>query len=78
MEENRRLNGGQVHNFMIFRTDNCVKNYFYSSMKKSIRRLSLIIRLSHLKNVKSLKPSDICIILDAFDTKFRGKITNWS
>lgn len=47
-------------------------------MKKSIRRLSLIIRLSHLKNVKSLKLTDICIILDAFDAKFRHKITNWS
>jgi|688.fasta_scaffold125944_1 hypothetical protein len=27
----------------IYRTDNCVKNHFYSNLRKSLRKLNLII-----------------------------------
>lgn len=54
-----------------FRTDNCVKNHFYSKLRKLLRRLNKIIQF-YLK--KQFRPIDISVmykIVEAAEERFK-------
>lgn len=38
--------------YNMYRTDNCVKNHFYSKMRKAIRKLNKIIYQYYKKEIK--------------------------
>lgn len=39
----------------LLRTDNCVKNHFYSKMRKAIRKLNKVIHIHFKKEIKEIK-----------------------
>ena len=53
------------------RTDNCVKNHFYSKMRKAIRKLNKIIYQYFKKEMKEIKLSVLYKIVEASDEKFK-------
>ena len=61
---------------MVGRTDNCVKNHFYSTLRRSFRRLNRFVsECSKLKNgLKELKPVMLSKLVAAAEDKFDNKL----
>lgn len=53
------------------RSDNCVKNHFYSKMRKGVRKLNRIISEEFKKDFKEIKLKVIYKILEQTDKKFK-------
>jgi len=54
------------------RTDNCVKNHFYSRMRKAIRKLNKTIHQHFKKEYKEIKMPVLYKIVEATDEKFKS------
>lgn len=61
--------------YILFRTDNCVKNHFYSKMRKAIRKLGKVIQIHFRKQVKEIKLNVLYKIVEATDEKFKTNPT---
>ena len=57
------------------RTDNCVKNHFYSKMRKAIRKLNKVIHQYFRKELKEIKFTVLYKIVEATDEKFKNNPT---
>ena len=55
-----------------FRTDNCVKNHFYSRMRKAIRKLNKTIHHNFKKDYREIKMPVLYKIVEATDEKFKS------
>lgn len=55
-----------------FRTDNCVKNHFYSKLRKSIRKLNKAIHDYFKKEFKEIKITILYKLIEAADEKFKN------
>jgi hypothetical protein len=53
------------------RTDNCVKNHFFSKLRKSVRKLNKVIHEHFKKTYKEIRLSIINKIIEATDEKFK-------
>lgn len=67
---NSSEDGGQVKT-IIYRTDNCVKNHFYSKLRKSIRKLNKVISKKLKKQAKEIRPTVLYKIIEATDEHFK-------
>ena len=57
MDTDRETFVGKVYSFL-FRTDNSIKNYFYSTLRKALRRVNKILGSKNSTTVvKAIKPS---------------------
>ena len=57
--------------FLWSRTDNIVKNHFYSKLRKSVRRLNKIIQKNFKKEFKELNIKMIYKIIEGFEEQFK-------
>ena len=55
-----------------YRTDNCVKNHFYSKLRKAIRKLNKVIHDHFKKEFKEIKITILYKIIEAADEKFKS------
>ncbi len=55
------------------RTDNIVKNHFYSKLRKSMRKLNKIISKNFKREFKELKIGVIYKIVEGFEEQFKEK-----
>ena len=60
------------------RTDNNIKNYFYSSLRKALRQANAYVaahkREQRYRNVKEFKPQTLSKILAVAESKYEQKI----
>lgn len=56
----------------LFRTDNCVKNHFYSKLRKAVRRLNKIINDSFPTQFKFIRESVLSKIIKTSESKFKN------
>ena len=56
----------------LFRTDNCVKNHFYSKMRKALRKLNKVIHQYFKKEFREIKMNVLYKIVEATDEKFKN------
>ena len=54
------------------RTDNCVKNHFYSKLRKAIRKLNKAIHDFFKKEFKEIKITILYKLIEAADEKFKN------
>ena len=54
------------------RTDNCVKNHFYSKLRKSIRKLNKTIHDFFKREFKEIKITILYKLIEAADEKFKN------
>lgn len=60
---------------LLFRTDNSVKNHFYSRMRKAIRKLNKTMYQNFKKDYKEIKMPVLYKIVEATDEKFKNNAT---
>jgi hypothetical protein len=58
-----RLGGG--------RTDNSVKNHYYSKLRKSLRKLNKVIHTKHKKQFREIQTKVLYKIIEASEEKFK-------
>lgn len=58
---------GREVNVISYRTDNCVKNHFYSNLRKAIRKLNKTIADNFKPHIKELRPIVLYKIIEATD-----------
>lgn len=56
---------------IIFRSDNCVKNHFYSKLRKAIRKLNRIGQETQGEEYKEINNQTLYKILEAAESKFK-------
>lgn len=56
-----------------FRSDNAVKNHFYSRLRKSLRRLNRIICEKYKRESKEIKPQVLYKIIEAAEEAFKSE-----
>lgn len=66
-----RINCPEGKYFALLRTDNCVKNHFYSKLRKAVRKINKIIYKSLKKEFKEIKTTTLYKIIEGMDAKFR-------
>lgn len=54
-----------------FRTDNTVKNHFYSRLRKSLRRLNKVISEKYKKSMREIRPQVLYKIIEASEEAFK-------
>jgi uncharacterized protein with NRDE domain len=54
-----------------YRTDNSVKNHFFSKLRKSLRRLNKIINEEFKREIREIQTKVLYKILEACDEKFK-------
>ena len=59
-------------NKKLSRTDNCVKNHFYSKLRKAIRKLNKTIHDHFRREFKEIKITILYKIIEAADEKFKN------
>ena len=64
----------KISNRLKGRTDNCVKNHFYSTLRKSFRKLNRYIQDSKPEGLKELKAVALTKVLAAAEDKFDKKL----
>jgi hypothetical protein len=57
--------------YYIFRTDNCVKNHFYSKLRKILRKLNNIIYYHFRKQYREININIVYKIVEATEEKFK-------
>lgn len=66
MDINRSTFGGKVNSYL-FRTDNAVKNQFYSTLRKGLRRICKILGTRNsTTRIKKIKPSALSSLISNF------------
>lgn len=60
---------GKSRNY--WRTDNCVKNHFYSNLRKAIRKLNKAISDNFRSEIKEIRPIVLYKIIEATDEHFK-------
>ncbi len=53
------------------RTDNGIKNHFYSKMRKAVRRINKIISENYKKEYKEIKTSLLYKLIETSESKFK-------
>jgi hypothetical protein len=53
------------------RTDNCVKNHFYSKLRKALKKLNRVVKRSLKKELKEVKPNVLYRIVEVVEEKFK-------
>lgn len=53
------------------RTDNCVKNHFYSKLRKSLRKINKKIHKHLKREYKDIKTSTLYRIIETMENKYR-------
>lgn len=53
------------------RTDNCVKNHFYSNFRKALRKLNKVISENFKAQIKEIRPIVLYKIIEATDEHFK-------
>jgi hypothetical protein len=56
---------------LIYRADNCVKNHFYSKLRKAARKLNKIIEEYFASQFAELKSSTLSEIIEITESKFK-------
>ena len=56
----------------LLRSDNCVKNHFYSKLRKSVRRLNKLIHDFFPEEFKLIKESVLSKIIKTVESKFKS------
>jgi len=60
------------------RTDNNIKNYFYSTLRKALRKVNTYVqfhkRETHYRNIKEFKQQTLSKILSVAEKKYENKI----
>lgn len=54
------------------RSDNCVKNHFYSKLRKSVRKLNKLINDYFREEYKPIKESALSRIVKTTESKFKN------
>lgn len=57
------------------RTDNCVKNHFYSKLRKALRKLNKVIHTHFRKEFREVRMTVLYKIIEATDDRFKEKPT---
>lgn len=60
--------GAQLNN----RTDNSVKNHFYSRLRRALRKLNKVIVVDYSKDLKEFKPNVLYRIVEVAEEKFKN------
>lgn len=50
-----------------FRTDNCVKNHFYSKLRKALKKINKVISHVYRKEIKEIKPNVLYRIVEVVE-----------
>lgn len=53
------------------RSDNCVKNHFYSLLRKALRKLNRIIQEHYRREIKEIKPNVLYRIVEVSEERFK-------
>jgi hypothetical protein len=60
------------------RTDNNIKNYFYSTLRKALRKVNTYVQMhkreNHYRNIKEFKQQTLSKILSVAEKKYENKI----
>jgi hypothetical protein len=54
------------------RSDNNIKNHFYSKLRRAARKVNKFIARIYYKEKKEVKFNDVYLIMEIFEAKFRG------
>lgn len=57
---------------LLFRSDNCVKNHFYSKLRKAVRRLNKLITDFFPTQHKFIRESVLSKIIKTTESKFKN------
>lgn len=68
---NHRLEVGVKVHTNTFRTDNCVKNHFYSKLRKALKKINKVINHVYRKEFKEIKPNVLYRIVEVVEEKFK-------
>ena len=64
MERNFKTSDRKVY-LTLFRTDNAIKNHFYSTLRRSLRRINKYLGFKNSTNqMRVLKPSILCKLVE--------------
>lgn len=63
-------------NYQLFSTDNCVKNHFYSKLRKSLRSLNKKIHKFLKKEYKEIKTSSLYKVIETLENRNRQSSPN--
>jgi len=55
-----------------YRTDNSVKNHFYSRLRRALRKLNKVITVDYSKDLKEFKPNILYRIVEVAEEKFKN------
>lgn len=58
--------------YLLLRSDNCVKNHFYSKLRKAVRRLNKLITDYFSTQHKFIKESVLSRIVKTTESKFKN------
>jgi len=50
--------------YSLFRSDNCVKNHFYSLLRKALRKMNKVVMQEFRKELKEIKPNVLYRIVE--------------
>ena len=56
------------------RTDNCVKNHFYSQFRKAIRVVNELIKLYYKKSTNTIRPNIIRKIVEVIESESKNSL----
>lgn len=55
----------------VLRSDNCVKNHFYSKLRKALKKINKAIALTARKDLRDIKPNVLYRIVEVVEEKFK-------
>lgn len=73
MGYHRTQNGWNVF-FPTFRSDNSIKNHFYSLLRRSLRKLNGVLQREHIKEIKDFKPPILYRIVEVADERSKQQL----
>lgn len=70
MGGHRQAAGRQVTLFPL-RSDNCVKNHFYSRLRRALKRINATVQQQNRKDLKEFKPAILYRVVEVAEEKFK-------
>ena len=64
-----KLDGRYV--LSLFSSDNCVKNHFYSKLRKALRKINRVVQTNYKKELKEFKPNILYRIVEVSEENFK-------
>lgn len=61
--------------FHSLRSDNCVKNHFYSKLRKALRKINRVVQTNYKKELKEFKPNVLYRIVEVAEENFKSAPT---